>query len=527
MTETIVADFTGESRHGIYRDIPIHDTDRAGQHFVLRLRVEEVTGDAGRPWPYQLESAGRSRRIRIGDPARTVTGLQTYRIVYTVQRGAVRVFPDHDECYWNLTGNEWAVPIRRVLASIELPPQAADLRAVAYIGAYGSTRRVEAIDTIGPRVVVSPPERFGPYEGLTAAVGWAKGAVHPPSSWQVVRWWLEDNRVYGMPFLVLVGMVWLWWSKGRDPRPGVRVVQYEPPDGLSPAEMGTLMDQRADLRDITATIIDLAVRGYLRIEPLETSRFGGPHVSDYRLVSLKAWEGDATLKPHERKLLWGLFDQPQSSVLLSDLEDVFYKELPAIRDELYQGLVTAGYLDSNPDTVRHGYFGVGIACPILMFVWVKLFGSMQEALVLPMLLASGLSALIIIAFGLVMPRRTLKGARTTDRIFGFLEFLQRADEDRIRRISDPRWFERGLPYALAFGVATQWARAFEGLSTQPPSWYAGRWDTFSTRRFGSDLNRAMSSMGHSLASQPRASGSGLGGGGFSGGGGGGGGGGAW
>ena len=148
-----------------------------------------------------------------------------------------------------------------------------------------------------------------------------------------------------------------------------------------------------------------------------------------------------------------------------------------------------------------------------------------------MLVAFVLSILIVIAFGQIMPRRTLKGADTVDRLLGFLEFLRRTDQDRLRQINDPTLFERWLPYALVFGVASQWARAFEGITTQPPTWYAGSWDQFSAGRLGRELNYASASMGQALSSQPRSAsswgGSGGGGGGSSGGGGGGGGGGAW
>jgi len=534
--ETIVVDFDGERRHGLYRDIPIHYSDRAGQHFTMRLRLQEIANRAGQPWPYQVESAGRYLRIRIGDPDVTVTGAQTYRLSYEVQRGAVRFFPEHDECYWNLTGNEWAVPVRQVRAEIHLPPSATQMRAVAYVGGYGSTRQRETLRVLEHGVVFEIPEGLGPYEGLTAAVGWAKGAVHPPRAERVVGWWLGDNWVYGVPLLVLLGMLWLWHEKGRDPRPGrSQVVEYEPPDGLSPAEVGTLMDQRAHLRDITSTVVDVAVRGFLRIEPHQTTVLGMRWVSDYRLVSLKAWEGDATLKPHERDLLKGIFGRPNATKDLSDLQNVFYTKLSSIRDHLYHGLVKAGYLDSHPQKVRTGYLVLGLVLGLVVWVGLGVLQAWSHVPPLATALASGLSSLIVIMFSRIMPRRTLKGAQATDKIFGFLEFLRRADADRIRRINDPGLFERGLPYALAFGVADRWARAFEGLYTQPPSWYAGDWESFSPRRLGSDLDRATSSMGQTFASSPRSSGgsssswggSGFGGGGSSGGGGGGGGGGAW
>ena len=534
--ETILADFTGESRHGLYRDIPIHYTDRAGQHFLLRLRVQDVTDGSGRPWPYQLESWGRYRRVRIGSADATVTGLQTYRIVYTVERGAVRFFPDHDECYWNLTGNEWAVPMRRVRAEIELPASANEVRVIAYVGGYGSTDRLEHPRVAESAILLEPPRAFEPYEGMTAAVAWAKGVVHPPSLGQVLSWWFADNWVYGLPLLMFLGMYWLWSVRGRDPRPGLsQVVQYEPPDGLTPAEMGTLMDERADLRDITATVIDLAVRGYLRIEPHQHSAFGIKWGSDYRLVNLKPWEGDPQLKPHERDLLQGIFGTPMAAKDFSDLEQVFYEHLPGIRDDLYDGLVKAGYLDSDPRSVRMMYIAFGVIGGLVMATGLLSTISWHQLPVLPILLASGFSTLIIVLFAFIMPRRTMKGAKTTDQIFGFLEFLRRTDQDRIRRINDPALFERCLPYALAFGVADQWARAFEGIYTQPPSWYAGRWGTFSARQLSYDLHHATASMGRSFTSVPRSAGgssgswggSGSGGGGFSGGGGGGGGGGAW
>lgn len=528
--ETIVADFTGEARHGIYRDIPIHYSDRLGQHFVLRLRVRGVTNAYGQPWPYRLESSGRSRRIRIGDPDTTVTGEQTYRIVYDVERGAVRFFPDHDECYWNLTGNEWAVPIRRVRAELAVPMAATGVRAVAYLGFYGSTDTTPAEMRGLGRVVLEPSRGLQSYEGLTAAVAWDKGAVRPPTAWRVASWWLEDNWIYALPVLVLAAMLWLWHARGRDPRPvASQVVQYEPPKDLTPAEAGTLLDQHAHLRDITATIVDLAVRGHLKIQAAPGTWLSG---SAYTLTRLEpgtnAWQ---TLKPHERLLLSGLFAGTAVRVQLSELKDVFYQQLPGIRDALYSELVTRGYLDSHPERVRRRYLIAGVILGIGLY-HVLMVGMAWHQLPLgAILVVSLLSGIVVAAFSWVMPRRTLRGAHATDQLFGFLEFLRRADQDRLRRLNDPSLFERGLPYALAFGVVSQWARAFEGLYTQPPSWYQGDWDRFSARRFGDELDRSVRSMGQTLSSAPRSSGSwggsGSGGGGFSGGGGGGGGGGAW
>lgn len=536
VTETITADFFGEQRHGIYRDIPIHYTDRAGQHFRLRLRVLDVTDGQGQSWRYRLESFGRYQRVRIGDPDRTWSGPQTYRLVYEVQRGAIRFFPDHDECYWNLTGNEWAVPIREVSAAILLPRPVNQLRVEAFIGGYGSTERLTATETLPDGVRFKPARPFDPYEGLTAAVAWERGVVHPPSAWRVLGWWLEDNWVYGLPGLVLLGMLWLWSVRGRDPAlRRSEVVEYDPPDHLTPGEMGTLWDERADVRDITATIIDLAVRGYLRITPQESAFLGMMRTTDYELVSLKPWKNDTSLKPHEQSLLKGLFGStPDATTTLSELERVFYEALPGIRHDLIRSVIAAGYLDSNPDTVRSAYLFLGTLLSAGMLWALIALTPWHHLGTVPLAVASVLSGLIVAAFSPIMPRRTRKGADCAGRIAGFIEFLRRTDQDRLRRLNDSSLFERGLPYALAFGVAAQWARNFEGLYLTPPTWYAGRWDAFSPRGFARDLDHTTASMGRALSATPRAGGSsgswggsGGGGGGFSGGGGGGGGGGAW
>jgi hypothetical protein len=532
VTETIQADFGSERRHGIYRDIPVDYADRAGQRFRLRLHVQSVTDAGGYPWRFRLESAGRYLRVRIGDPDSTVTGQHTFRLSYLVERGAVRFFPDHDECYWNLTGNEWAVPIRRVHGVVELPPGASGVRAVAYLGEYGARGGFEPLIE-ADRVVFDAPRGLQSYEGLTVAVAWAKGAVRPPAAGRVAAWWLRDNWYYGLPVLALLAMGALWYAKGRDPRPSAaQVVEYAAPDGLTPAEVGTLLDQEVHLRDITATVIDLAVRGYLRISPVTSSVLGFKRLSDYELTRLKPWSKDQSLKSHERTLLKGLFGESGASTKLSDLEEEFYTELPAIRDGLYSTLVLEKYFDKHPQQVRRRYLIAGAIVGILATQIGEWAGHESVQSIGPVV-AGILSGLIVIGFSFFMPRRSLKGARATDRIAGLQEFLRRTDKDRLQRLRvDPSVFETMLPYAMVFGIANHWARAFEGLYTTPPAWYGGTGDVFSTRDFTHSMNRMMSTTASTFTSHPRGSsssfgGSGFGGGGGSGGGGGGGGGGAW
>ena len=535
VTETIEADFFNEPRHGIYRDVPVDYLDRFGQRLGLRWTLVSVTDQHGTSYPAQLSVLGRYRHIRIGDPNVTVTGPHTYVIHYQVAR-AINRFSDHDELYWNATGTEWSVPIRQAEARIQLPESVSPalIQPVAFTGSYGSRAQDATVEVRENRTVrCVAPHSLNAYEGLTVVVGWPVGAIGRPSWTQQLVWWLTDNWGYGLPVLTFVGMFLLWWRRGREfPGRGSIVVEYEPPDGLRPAEIGALIDDRVDLQDITATVIDLAVRGYLAIEPVGTTLLG--HPKDYRLLRRKPFREDATLLPHEQQLLEALFGKHgltgDDSQLLSELSMKFYQDLPDIRRAIYDHLRQEGYLDSNPEQVRHQYWVAALAIAGLgIFVGLKLSGGLVATSWLIGLL---LSAAIIAAFGYFMPRKTVLGRRALDQIRGFEEFLIRADRDRIVRMNPTELFERCLPYAMALGVATQWAAAFEGLYTTPPSWYAGGSPTaFSPRVFVGQLQHTTHAMASPFVSSPRTSASsgssGFGGGGFSGGGFGGGGGGAW
>ncbi len=526
ITETIHVDFGGELHHGIYRDIPVEAKDSLGQRVKTRLQVRQVTDENGRPWRYQFVANGFYLMIRIGDPDRTLSGRQTYQIVYDVERGAIRFFKDHDEFFWNLIGTDWDVIIQKNENRIEIPQAANGIKAVAYYGYYGSTERVQNIQIQGRQISLSTGRPLAPKEGLTVAVAWNRGIIPRPPVSEKIIWWLQDNGIYAMPVLVFLLMLWLWNQKGRDPKTGHSIsVEYEPPSGMTPAEAGALIDQKADMQDITATLIDLAVRGYLKIEALKKKVL---EKSDYQFTNLKPWK-DSALKPHEKEILAGVFKEPGLTVKLSDLNDKFYSKLSGIRSKIYQSLINDKLLDGNPESIRGQYIGLGFLAGILLFFGPRVLISEYNLFTAPLLISAVLSGVMIIIFGVWMPRRTMKGADLMDHVRGFSEFLKRADSDRIKRMNDPTLFERCLPFAMALGFADLWARAFEGIATQPPTWYVGYagGPNFSPRSFTNDMHRVSSSMGQTFVSVPSSSSSGFSGGGFSGGGGGGGGGGAW
>ncbi len=528
VVEQIVYDFGELQRHGIYRDVPVR-YDRATADWRIALEVVSVGDeyDAARPWTTSRE--GRNLRIRIGDSGRKVTGVQHYRIRYRVSR-AVLFFEEHDEIYWNVTGNEWRVPIDAASASLTLPRQvAADLRVGCFTGAQGSRySECEANVTPAGTGWFSTRRALAPGEGLTLVLGLPKGVVHEPTASE--RWLARVRDFLGiatlLPLAALGFMTWLWRRTGSDRGASDAIaVRYEPPEGLSPAEVGTIVDESADVSDVTATILDLAVRGHLRIHELTSRKFLFLSDTDYRLERLAS---DETLKPFERKLLTALFGGADS-VKVSDLRYEFHEHLAEIVVDLYDELSRGPqrFFPTAPHKVRRrwagaGLFGVGLG--------VVLGGSVLD---FPDALGVGATGAIVAGFAKAMPRRTRHGRRAYEEIVGFREFVQRVDADRLQRAGTDTQerFEALLPYAVVLGVADAWADAFAGLATRPPTWYEGTSTRFEPRLFVDDLGRCLHSTSAALSAPPPSSGSGSsgfsGGGGMSGGGFGGGGGGSW
>jgi uncharacterized membrane protein len=303
--------------------------------------------------------------------------------------------------------------------------------------------------------------------------------------------------------------------------------EYEPPEGMTPAEVGTLVDNRPDTRDITATLVDLAVRGHVRIEETKTeSFFGIIGDSDYRFIRLTAEAEWGPLKAHELTLLQGLFGTTtghRDQVRLSRLKDEFYTTIASVRTDLLRGLKEAKFYRHRPDKVLGSFIALGVTTLGLAIPGFQLLGGVFLTSPISALFAGILFGLPILGFGIFMPSRTVSGTRMLERILGFQEFLDRVESDRYRRmISSPEMFETYLPYAMALGVEEKWARAFEEIYTEPPSWYVGHHPaSFRTSLLVNDLSLMTSHAASAMLSQPRSTGgSGFGSGGFSGGGGG-------
>ena len=540
VTEHLVVDFSAP-RHGLYRLIPVRYTDPIGYQYELGFRLLGVTDENGRSYDVRQTSQGATRNLRIGSADAMVSGRVVYDIRYQLD-DALRAFDPDDEFYWNVTGNQWDTTIRNASATLHFPGTVDDaqLQRAGFTGPYGSREQAVAFDRPAPdQVRVRATRPLAAQEGLTVAVRWPQGLVHYPGPAVKTARFLSRNVILVVPFLVLALLWFQWKRRGRDPEgPASVVVRYEPPQGMRPGELGTIADERVDLRDITATLVDLAIQGHLRIEVVEDKHLFGL-ISGEKIVfhRLQA-EAAKPLREYERLILDGIFYGGRDRTEASDLAQRFYTTIPKVQTALYESLTEEGYFHGSPQRVRRKYVGLGFVAALAVVgagaLWARLLGGVfPQSLILP--IASGVATLVLFAvFSRWMPRRTPKGVEIRAWSRGFEEFVDRVESDQIEADRRRHVFESLLPYAMALGVAEKWARQFEGIyaAGQTPGWYVGSRPMqagLSTAMFERSLQRSINTASRSLTAAPRSSSSSGfgGGGGFSGGGGGGGGGGSW
>jgi len=529
--ETIRAHFIGAGWHGLYRSIPVEYVTPQGLNYTLFLDVKKVTDGSGHNLKFESNRVRHYRKLKIYI-LNADNSVQTISIEYTVS-DAIKFFEDHDELYWNVTGDEWDIPIQSAHAQIILPSEASNIRGTAFTGIYGSRAKDAEIDVAGNGVEVRTTAPLPYHAGLTVAVAMDKGAIREPTAADAIGRFLLSNWPLFLPVGVFCVMFYLWWTRGRDPRLRPIPAQYEPPNQLTPGEAGTLVDNAANMRDITASIVDLAVRGYMVIEEVQKDRMLGlMHEKDYNFVLQKERSQWSALKAHEQALLDGFFTAGTASETISmdSLQNRFYKTLPVMRSGIFDSLVSQGFYKRRPDSVRSTYIGAGVVIGALM-IWGG--GAMARAMgnaPWPFIIGGIVSGFVICGFGWFMPAHTEQGTRALEGVLGFEDFLNHVETDRFNRtIKTPQMFEKFLPFAMAFGVEKNWSKAFDGILTQPPGWYRGSsGPIFYPVNFTSNLNTMSSRAGNVMASAPRSSGgSGFGGGGSSGGGFGGGGGGGF
>jgi uncharacterized membrane protein len=513
--ETIVYDFGDLQKHGIYRDIPYLKTNQDKKQYKMDFSNFSVVDENQQPYNFTKSDNGEKISLKIGDANRLITGVHTYVVFYQVA-GALTYFSDHDELYWNITGNGWSVPIVVSTAAVIFPGEIKkeDIKTTCFTGVYNSN--VSDCSYLIDDLIkdnISSNRILSANEGLSIAVSFPKNIVAVLEPKEFISFWdsLAGKLVMGL--MGLIGLMWYiflpfyivyrWIRYGRDPKGmiGVTSAWFDPPktqDGkrfLTPGEVGTLGDETVDMKDISATIVDLARRGYLIIDERKKG--------DFYLVKNK--EIDSGSLTYEKTILSKFFGS-EKEIRIKDKE--LSTEVVQIKNEMYEQVVVDKLFDKNPQTTRTIYY---VIAGIALFT------------------GNFFLAIVAFLFGRVMPRKTIFGVEAKNVAFSLKNFLSSQKRQLEFQADKQMMFERLLPFAIAFGVERIWAKRFESINLRQPNWYRGYSSAnFSSYLLVSSLNSSFRSI--NTAATPTRSSSGFSSGfsgGFSGGGGGGGGGGSW
>jgi Predicted membrane protein (DUF2207) len=543
--EDIQVDFGSLQKHGIFRTIPLRYRYDDSHDRYYALEVMSVT-DGSSPLTHADSIDNDNYVIKIGDPNYLVSGPNRYVITYAVV-GVMNAFADHDELFWNVDGALWPVPKRAVTATVNLPSNAFQ-KAACYQGPTGSRETCTAVNN-GPVVSFSSTRQLGSGEQMSIVTALSMGAVRvpPPMLESRKRQFPQDAFdinpfTIGLSLLIAIagiGLVaWNWWVHGRDrsyltqyyltndPRERTEplfqhdtvVVEFEPPQKMRPAQLGLILDERADAKDVTATIVDLAVRGYITITEL-------PDARDWTFTRQPGGSA-AALLPNEKTILDVLFAGRQQ-VKLSELKGTFAPTAKLAESQIYADAMSRKLFTTRPDIARAEWGCLGVAVII---------GGVAISVALGLAFGWGLIGAPIVLTGLVltisfpfMPQRTAAGRELLQHTLGFRLYMTTAERYRQQFAAKAQIFTDLLPYAIVFGCVSMWAKAFEGIDTTAVNtWYVGS-VPFQAALLASNLQSMNASISSAITYTPPSAGSssGFGGGGFSGGGGGGGGGGSW
>ncbi len=561
--ETIHADFGSQQHHGIIRYLytkracgevaagdpkPIEPCP-SGAKRVYTISDIKVTDGAGHVLQVSSSQSGDSLVLKIGDPDRLVTGQQTYRLSYDV-KGAVVAYPDHDELSWDVLGS-WPVQVADVRVALQLP-SGARLQTRCFQGAVGGTEACTASSS-GAAASYETTRTLDESQAVTIVAGWQRGVVDVPapvfSTTKTFRdYFTFDGFEFGgmavVALMCLAFLMEIWWRHGRDrrykslyyltndPAEGTKplfahrdvVVEYTPPEDLRPAEMGLVLDERADTLDVTATIVDLAVRDYLHITEIPGHGLLGK--ADWKLT--KKTGDESALQPYELHLLDGLF-QGGNEVQMSELKNTFVSRLQEVKAALYSDAMKRKWFSQQPEKARNGALAAGAVVAVIGVIASGVIGYFfGRALIGAPIAVAGIGLILL---SRAMARRTAKGSEALRRVLGFRLYIATAETRRQEFNEQQNIFAKYLPFAIVFGCVTKWAKAFDGLDDaaqqSTASWYTST-VPFQVAAFSAGLQGFSSSVSSTIASSPPSSGgSGFGGGGFAGGGGGGGGGGSW
>ena len=533
--ETITVRAEGDRiKRGIYRDFPTTYRDPLGQRYVTGFDIIGATRD-GQPEPWHSETLANGVRMYLGDGNVILPpGEYTYQIEYRTTR-QLGFFEDHDELYWNVTGNGWEFPIERASARVRLPQSVPveQLIASGYTGPTGSTQTQLVSTTVAGGADYRTTVPLDSEEGLSIVLQFPKGVVDEPDTQQKLLWLLADNRqlLIGALGLLLLWIYYvvMWRRHGRDPARGIVMPLYEPPQGYSPASLRYIRRMGYDQSCFAAAIIGLAAKGAISIKDNDG------------VITLKRSKDQPELAAGEAALLDKLLGSGRSielkssastarrmasarkaheAALAADYEKKYFlthrrKLIPAVifsivcllvaviampGDAKYAvlflcvflslwsigtyAMVTAAF---SAWRNARGFLAHLQAVPPTLISMPFLAGTVVGLVVLVSQAGYGLMAVFLavigtnIAFYHWMKEPTQDGAKLIDRIDGFRWYLGVAEKQeldaRYRPEDKPEQFSTFLPYAFALDVEQAWARRFsdalpdDQLKKAQPDWY--------------------------------------------------------
>lgn len=511
--ETQVVNFRGSFSY-LGRDIStlkgyFADGRTYGSVRVKDISVYDLDGEPYDRDLWEIESYDGGVNVRIDFQAEDE---QRGWIIEYRMTGAIVFADEYDRLYWNAVSEYRDVPIRSSRVTVLLP----------------AGTQIDEVDTAFYTDTESPPESLdygrdgdllwwyaediAPYTTITIDAAFPKGVVEIPWPYRSSTGIVISIISFILVLAALLSMLALWWHRGRDVGGrGSSMVRYDPPEGLKPAMLGMLMEQKPRVDDISATIVDLAIRGKLTI----IEEVGGGLIRNRKYAFERQDHDESSLLPYEREIMRGLFEEGDL-VSEDDLKNRFYTHLDSILQKgVKKEVLERKLFSGDPRKIRRLYYWIGIALAglpsALIFFLSRNYDMGYTLMLVPAFILAGI---IVAAVGWAMPRRSAKGSLAYEHALGFKDYLETAEEPEFERMT-PEYFQANLPYAMVLGAAERWAERFSDIYTTPPDWYRGTGVGFSTVYLASSLNDFSRSLGPVLSSSP--SGSGGSGGGFGGG----------
>ncbi|MBU3934601.1 DUF2207 domain-containing protein [Patescibacteria group bacterium] len=527
ITENITADCGNlPNKHGIFRVLPTEIRTEKGV-FKTPIELISIADFNGNPYKYQTIKDKTNKTItwKIGDANKTVKGLNYYRIVYEVKNAVRFNNPNFDELYWNLLGTFWQIDINNFSAELIFPSEVNQQKVQIdyYTGFLGEKSKDLAVYSWGVDNSLSffSTASLISGQGITASISFPKGIFTPyePTFWEKYGGYFGYLYLL-IPILIFVYAFKKWRRYGDDPKMKRPIPpEFEIPEKITPIQMGMVISSgRWNDKLITATLIDLAVKRVITIEQVQEKVLFFK-IKDFKLIKNNENYEKSNLGPTEIILLDKLF-KGQDTVHLSALKRKFYKDIPSIKKVALKDVKEQGWIEEKGLSLSSTFITLGFVVIISAFFTASFSAKL--------FLSCLLSGIILIIFGAIMPKRTQKGTDLIFRIKGMERYMKTAEKYRQQFYEKENIFDKLLPYAIVFGIASLWAKKMEQIygkeyfANYHPVWLVGAsYASFNTNSFISELNSITNSIASNTSTSSGAHGSGGAGGGGGGGGGGG------